>query len=89
MEQTSIVGYLMLVNIVAFAAFGIDKYKAKRDQWRIPEKTLLTLAAIGGGVGALLGMKVWRHKTKHAKFTIGVPVIIIAQIALLVWLTQQ
>ena len=74
------IAYFLLVNIVAFIAFGVDKFKAKKIRSRIPEFTLLLLAAIGGSVGALLGMKVFRHKTLHNKFRFGVPVILVAQI---------
>ena len=77
--------YLFAINIVAFFAFGIDKLKAKRDKWRIPESTLLSMAVLGGSIGALTGMKVWRHKTLHDKFRIGIPVIIALQIAAVVW----
>ncbi|MBR4349454.1 MAG: DUF1294 domain-containing protein [Bacteroidales bacterium] len=77
--------YLFAINVVAFFAFGIDKYKAKRDKWRIPESTLLSMAVLGGSIGALAGMKVWRHKTLHDKFRIGIPVIIALQIAAVVW----
>ncbi len=77
--------YLFAINIVAFFTFGIDKLKAKRDKWRIPESTLLSMAVLGGSIGALAGMKVWRHKTLHDKFRIGIPVIIALQIAAVVW----
>ena len=77
--------YLFAINIVAFFAFGIDKLKAKRDKWRIPESTLLSMAVLGGSIGALAGMKVWRHKTLHDKYRIGIPVIIALQIAAVVW----
>ena len=77
--------YLVAINIIAFLAFGIDKRKAQKGAWRIKEATLLGLAAIGGSVGALLGMKAFRHKTKHKKFTVGVPIILILQVALAVW----
>lgn len=77
--------YLFAINIVAFFAFGIDKLKAKRDKWRIPESTLLSMAVLGGSIGALAGMKVWRHKTLHDKFRIGIPVIIALQTAAVVW----
>ena len=81
--------YLLAVNVVAFAAFGIDKYKAKRGLWRISEATLLLLAVVGGSLGALLGMRIWRHKTQHAKFRYGLPLIILAQIALIYYLHQR
>ena len=80
--------YLLAVNVVAFAAFGIDKYKAKRGLWRISEATLLLLAVVGGSIGALLGMRIWHHKTQHAKFRYGLPLIILAQIALIYYLHQ-
>ena len=59
--------YLLVINILTFAVYGIDKRKAKQGSWRISEATLLMLAVIGGTIGALLGMQVWRHKTKHKK----------------------
>ena len=74
--------YLLGINLLTFFVYGIDKWKAKRDKWRVPEATLLMLAAIGGSVGALLGMFVFHHKTKHKKFLIGVPLILLAQLAL-------
>ena len=75
--------YLAVINVVTFFMYGIDKWKAKRSKWRIPEATLLLMAVIGGSIGAWLGMKVWHHKTLHKKFRYGVPLILIAQIALL------
>ena len=80
--------YLLTMNVVSFAAFGIDKYKAKRGLWRISEATLLLLAVVGGSIGALMGMRIWRHKTQHAKFRYGLPLIILAQIALIYYLHQ-
>lgn len=77
---------LAAMNIVAFIMYGIDKYKAKKSEWRIPESTLLWLAVLGGSVGALVGMKVWHHKTMHKKFYLGVPAILILQLALFVWI---
>lgn len=74
--------YLLGINLLTFFIYGIDKWKAKRDKWRVPEATLLMLAALGGSVGALLGMFVFHHKTKHKKFLIGVPLILLAQLAL-------
>ncbi|MBO4588587.1 MAG: DUF1294 domain-containing protein [Bacteroidales bacterium] len=76
--------YLIAINLVTFFIYGIDKLKAKRGKWRIPESMLLTLAVVGGSIGALLGMLVFRHKTKHKKFIIGVPLILAAQVALLI-----
>ncbi|MBO4778852.1 MAG: DUF1294 domain-containing protein [Bacteroidales bacterium] len=87
MNFTTIILFLLGINIVAFLAFGIDKYKAQHNMWRIPESTLLTMAALGGSIGALAGMKVWRHKTLHNKFRIGIPVIIVLQIMAIAWFT--
>ena len=75
--------YLLLVNAVAFLTFGEDKRRANRREWRIPEATLMGLAAAGGSLGALAGMRFFHHKTRHRKFTAGVPALLIAQIALL------
>ena len=86
-EMTNIIlYYLLAVNIATFLLYGIDKYKAKKGQWRISEATLLTMAAIGGSIGAWAGMRLWHHKTMHKKFKYGIPVIIIMQIALVVYL---
>ena len=71
--------YLIVINIVTFLVYGIDKWKAKQGSWRISEATLLILAVIGGCIGVLLGMKVWRHKTQHKKFKYGLPLILLAQ----------
>lgn len=76
--------YLLITNVITFLLYGFDKWKAKRNKWRVPEKTLLMLAAIGGSIGAFAGMQVFRHKTKHIKFVIGVPVIFVFQVVL-VW----
>lgn len=83
--------WLLLINLAAFLAFGLDKLKAKRKEShertrRIPEKTLFLLSAVGGSVGALLGMKVWHHKTLHRSFRIGIPLILTLQILILVGL---
>lgn len=78
--------YLLAVNSLTFLLYGIDKYKAKKGRWRISEATLLTMAAIGGSIGAWVGMRTWHHKTMHKKFKYGIPVIIIMQIALVVYL---
>ena len=81
-----IICYLLAVNIVTFLLYGIDKYKAKKGKWRISEATLLTMADIGGSIGAWAGMRLWHHKTMHKKFKYGIPVIIILQVALAVYL---
>jgi len=71
--------YLLTINVITFIMYGIDKWKAKSNRWRIPEATLLWMAIIGGSVGAELGIKVWHHKTLHKKFKYGVPSILILQ----------
>lgn len=73
--------YLLIVNALAFLLMLIDKQKAKKKKWRIPEATLMGFAAIGGSIGALLGMYTFRHKTLHKKFSIGIPVILFLQLA--------
>lgn len=77
--------YLLIVNAVAFVLMLADKRKAQKKLWRIPESTLLLSAAIGGSIGALAGMYTFRHKTKHLKFTLGVPAILIGQIAAVIF----
>ena len=84
-----LIAYLVLINVVAFVAFGVDKWKAQRGAWRIPELTLLLLAALGGSVGAWLGMRVWRHKTQHLKFLLGIPAIFVLQIFLAWWILYK
>ena len=81
--------YLAIINVATFLTFGIDKLKAKRSKWRIPEATLIGLAVIGGSIGAWLGMRAWHHKTMHKKFQFGIPLIILAQIALVVWIKSR
>ncbi len=73
--------YLAVINIVAFFLYGIDKWKAKRNKWRVTEARLLWLAVAGGSIGALLSMKVWHHKTQHAKFRFGLPAILLLHLA--------
>ena len=81
-----ILGYLLAVNITSILLYGIDKYKAKKGRWRISEATLLLIAVIGGSIGAWTGMRLWHHKTMHKKFKYGIPIIIILQVALAVYL---
>ena len=83
MIANALLYYLIVINIVTFLVYGIDKWKAKQGSWRISEATLLILAVIGGSIGALLGMRVWHHKTMHKKFKYGLPLILLAQIALI------
>lgn len=77
--------YVLLINVIAFLMYGVDKSKARRHAWRIPEKVLLGVAVIGGSVGALLGMSVFHHKTRKPKFYIGVPLIMILEFGLAAW----
>lgn len=74
--------YLVMMNLAAFALMGIDKSRARRHAWRIPEKTLFLSAAFGGSLGAILGMQVFHHKTKHWYFVVGMPLIFALQLAL-------
>lgn len=69
--------YLVVINFIAFLVYGIDKYKAIKKKWRIPESTLIALAVVGGGLGAFLAMKAFRHKTQHVKFTVLVPLLLV------------
>ena len=81
--------YLLIVNAAVLLLMRADKSKARKNAWRIPEATLIGVAAIGGSLGALLGMRLFRHKTKHPKFFIGIPVLLALQILLLVWLLPK
>lgn len=81
--MTELVYWLIGINLVSFLIFGADKWKAKRGRWRIPEDALILLAVFGGSVGALAGMYVFRHKTRHNKFRWGIPLILLAQLALM------
>ena len=74
--------YLLIINAAGFILMLVDKVKAKKNLWRIPEATLFLVAAIGGSVGSLLGMNTFRHKTKHIKFIVGMPLILAAQIVI-------
>lgn len=73
--------YLLIVNAAGFLSMLVDKQKAKKNLWRIPERTLLLIAALGGSIGSLVGMYTFRHKTKHLKFTLGIPLILTIQAA--------
>ena len=81
--------YLAIVNITTFVVYGIDKLKAKKGRWRIPESTLLLLTVVGGSMGAWCGVRVWQHKTLHKKFKYGIPLIVIAQIAIAVYIFRE
>ena len=84
--QKIIIIYLVAINVATFFTYGIDKLKAKKNLWRVRETSLLLLAVLGGSIGALLGMKIWHHKTMHKKFKYGLPAILIAQIAVIGYL---
>ena len=75
--------YLIIINALAFVLMLVDKYKAQNNLWRIPEATLMTVAAIGGSFGAYVGMRICHHKTRHYKFSIGVPVMMVLHILIL------
>ena len=77
------------VNVITFVVYGIDKLKAKKGKWRVPETTQLLLAIVGGSVGAWCGVKVWHHKTMHAKFKYGIPLIMAMQAGILVCLMTK
>ena len=81
--------YLLAINVITFIVYDIDKLKARKAKWRIPEATLLMLAVIGGSLGAWLGMRIWHHKTLHKKFRYGIPAILVVQIALAVYITTR
>lgn len=83
---SNILIYLAVINVIGFLSMGFDKFKAKHEMWRTKEQTLFLIAAIGGSIGSVIGMYVFRHKTKHTNFTIGMPVILITQIVLVIYL---
>ena len=75
--------YLLLINALGLLLMLADKQKAKKNRWRIPERTLMTVAALGGSLGSLVGMYAFRHKTRHRKFVVGVPVLLALQLLVL------
>ena len=77
---------LFALNLITFIIYGIDKFKAKKAKWRISEATLILLAVIGGSIGAWLGLQVWRHKTQHKKFFIGIPMILTLQVVATIYI---
>ena len=79
--------YLAIINALGFVLMRVDKQRAKRKLWRIPEATLMGVAILGGSIGSLLGMYAFRHKTKHPKFTVGIPLILILQVIIYIVLT--
>ena len=86
---TVLLVWLAVINLLTFIVYGADKRRARKGKWRVPEKTLFLLPLLGGSIGALLGMRVFHHKTKHWYFVWGVPAILLAQLALAVWLLMR
>lgn len=84
--STTLASYLLIINLIAFALYGIDKRRGIKHQFRIPEKTLLGMARIGGGIGSWLGIKVFHHKTKHTRFRIVVPLWVVLWTIAVVWM---
>lgn len=83
---TVLLVWLAVINLLTFIVYGADKRRARKGKWRVPEKTLFLLPLLGGSIGALLGMRVFHHKTKHWYFVWGIPAILLVQIALAVWI---
>ena len=81
--------YLAAINAVTFLVYGVDKLRAKRGAWRVSEKTLFVLPLLGGSVGAIAGMRVFHHKTKHWYFKYGLPLILLLQLALAIWFSER
>ncbi len=81
-----VIFYFIIMNLAGFALMGIDKRRAKKHQWRIPERTLFLSAILGGSAGAMVGMYLFHHKTRHWYFVVGMPAILLAQMALCLWL---
>lgn len=78
--------YLLIINAAGFLSMLLDKHKAKKNAWRIPERTLLAIACFGGSIGSILGMQLLRHKTRHLKFSLGLPLILAVQMVAATWL---
>ncbi len=78
--------YIIGINVISFLVYGLDKWKARNEKYRISERTLLLLAAVGGSIGAYAGMQIFRHKTQKAKFYLGVPAIILLQIGVFLYI---
>ena len=86
---TVLLVWLAVINLLTFIVYGADKRRARKGKWRVPEKMLFLLPLLGGSIGALLGMRVFHHKTRHWYFVWGVPAILLAQLALAVWLLTR
>ena len=84
--DTIIIGYAIVINVITLLMYGIDKWKAKHSKWRIPEATLLIMAAVGGSIGAWMGIKLFHHKTLHKKFKYGVPGIFLIQLGIILFI---
>ena len=84
-----IIAYLIIINIAGFATMGVDKSRAKKKAWRIPEATLFLVAVLGGSIGSILGMQHFRHKTKHWYFAVGMPLIFFLQLALAIFIITK
>lgn len=78
--------YIVLINFITFCTFGADKHRARKEKRRVPEKTLFLLSGLGGSIGAIFAMRVFRHKTLHRSFRYGIPAILLAQVALIITL---
>ena len=89
MLYTIVKTYLILINAIGLWIMLLDKQKARRGSWRIPEATLMGITLLGGSIGMFLGMHLFRHKTRHPKFVIGIPLILILQIVAAIWLLQR
>ena len=87
--DTLMISYLTFINLLAFLLMGLDKQKARQHKWRISERTLFLSAVLGGSPGSILGMQVFRHKTKHPSFVVGMPCILVLQILLVLFLFQK
>lgn len=87
-SQSIFILYLLIINLTAFSLMGIDKQRARQNRWRIAEKTLFLVAVLGGSFGMRVGMEVFRHKTKHKTFTIGIPIIFLLQVTSLLILLK-
>lgn len=89
MELKYVVLYIILINIIGFGMMALDKYKAQKSYWRIPEKSIFVVTLLGGGIGTITGMYVFRHKTKKLKFTVGLPTILISEICVIIYLLYK
>lgn len=81
--------YILVVNVITFMLFAIDKWKAKRNRWRIPEKMLLGFSFFGGAIGGLIGMRLCHHKTQKKRFSLGIPMMIVLHFLVIIWLWKS